>query len=282
MKRLLTLLVAAAAFGTGLRAQEPESVTELLVNYGATDYFTCEIAEGDGVAEYFLFHDDVPEFLDDATLPRTHKIVHFVPNGNETEEVVEQFITDFAAMVQSKYDLFYESETVYAFIRCEGNLVYEYVIYDASQSDPGVHIWVLQGDYDIDMFVSEQPTLSGLLYDFADSEGFYVQLVSDRETIAQYSREVFDLSDVIFGDNLILFSMEMDSMNEDVPVFLERLNDILDRSYTQYGQTEEGGRYYMMADENSLYETVFIFLNEQMLLIQVLEGEMPLDNFVVG
>ncbi|MBR4134320.1 MAG: hypothetical protein IKU04_07345 [Bacteroidales bacterium] len=129
MKRILSLFASLLAAGIVLSAQEYESVVDVLEDYGKLENFTCEVAEGDAVAEYFLFHEYVPEFLDEATLPLTHKLVHFYVSGTLYEDDADSFAMDFGGTIDNQgYFLLHDSELSYEFIRNEADYVYEYVI----------------------------------------------------------------------------------------------------------------------------------------------------------
>lgn len=281
MKRILSLFASLLAAGTVLSAQEYDSVVDVLVDYGKLEDFTCEVAEGDGVAEYFLFHEYVPEFLDEATLPLTHKLVHFFVSGTLYEDDADSFAQDFGGTLDSKgYFLLHDSELAYEFIRNEADYVYEYVIYDLSTPDDYVHIWVLCGDYNMDMFSSGEDVVS-ILFEFMDYEEFHITMWDDREAVDALVAERFDLYDTHFGDNFIQYTMVYGDSDTNGR-FLTRLNEALEAGYEQYGQTEDGGMYFCKSTEDTLYQLVYIIWDDEILYIYVADGELPMDQFVVG
>ena len=282
MKRILSLFASLLAAGTVLSAQEYESIADVLEDYGKTESFVCEVAEGDAVAEYFLFHDYVPEFLDEVTLPLTRKLIHFYPSEKVYEDDGDWFAEAFNATIEScGYFLLHESELDYTFIRMEMEYVYEYILFEYLPEEDTIHIWALLGDYSLDMFSQEGGDIVELMYDFADKENFDMTLFDDRAIIDAFVREQFDLYDVRFGDNLFVYTMHYADTDEQHR-FLSRLNDILDASYEQYGQTEDGGMYYSKSDEDSLYQMVFIYWTDNVLHINLVDGELPMEKFVVG
>ena len=281
MKRILSLFASLLAAGTVLSAQEYESVADVLIDYGKLEDFTCEVAEGDEVPVYFLFHDDVPEFLNEDTLPRTHKLVHFYVSGTLYEDDADSFAMDFGGTIdQQGYFLLHDSELAYEFIRNEADYVYEYVLYDLSTTDDSVHIWVLCGDYSMDMFPTGEDVVS-ILFEYMDYDQFYITMWDDREAVDALVAERFDLFDTHFGDNFIQYTMVYDD-SDVCGRFLERLNDALDSDYEQYGQTDDGAMYFCKSDESFLYQLVYIYWDDEMLHIYVADGELPMDQFVVG
>ncbi|MDT3366570.1 MAG: hypothetical protein LIQ26_04785 [Bacteroidota bacterium] len=281
MKRILSLFASLLAAGTVLSAQEYESVADVLIDYGKLEDFTCEVAEGDEVPVYFLFHDYVPEFLNEDTLPRTHKLVHFFVSGTLYEDDADSFAMDFGGTIdQQGYFLLHDSELAYEFIRNEADYVYEYVLYDLSTTDDSVHIWVLCGDYSMDMFPTGEDVVS-ILFEYMDYDQFYITMWDDREAVDALVAERFDLFDTHFGDNFIQYTMVYDD-SDVCGRFLERLNDALDSDYEQYGQTDDGAMYFCKSDENFLYQLVYIYWDDEMLHIYVADGELPMDQFVVG
>lgn len=281
MKRILSLFASLLAAGSVLSAQEYESVADVLIEYGKLEDFTCEVAEGDEVPVYFLFHDYVPEFLNEDTLPRTHKLVHFFVSGTLYEDDADSFAMDFGGTIdQQGYFLLHDSELAYEFIRNEADYVYEYVLYDLSTTDDSVHIWVLCGDYSMDMFPTGEDVVS-ILFEYMDYDQFYITMWDDREAVDALVAERFDLFDTHFGDNFIQYTMVYDD-SDVCGRFLERLNDALDSDYEQYGQTDDGAMYFCKSDESSLYQLVYIYWDDEMLHIYVADGELPMDQFVVG
>lgn len=281
MKRIISLFASLLAAGTVLSAQEYESISDVLVEYGKLEGFTCEVAEGDDVSLYFLFHDNVPEFLDEATLPQTTRLVHFFPSGDVYEDDADSFVQDFSNTLEyAGYQLFSQSDVCYEFIRSEESLVYEYVIYDLSGED-SVHIWVLLGDYDISSFIAGGDVAS-ILFAYMSFDGFSINVVEGHENLETFVQDQFDLYGTSFGDRYISMTMYYDDGSFERDQFLTELNEALEVSYEQYGQTPDGGMYFCKSDETTLFQLVYIIWEDNELHIHLVEGELPLEQFVVG